>query len=304
MSCERPFDPGCTADPYKQRVCEQFKALFSGTCVSSASVGHCVTPSNKPKAGKPASVSSASCNKLKKNRGPTKLFDQNGVLTVDVTDKIKGALRGRKYLAENEIKLIHVLLSTVCNSDLKSKELLSATELRLLGKLAVLAFRNVPDGEPISVPSFPRWNNISIAKLPSQYKFGDEEHNQLLFKRRIKTGKTWIGYLPGLFNDELISKMFLEIDPAKAQRTIRKYQNNHLRLAAEDSLTLKEFVGMSDMSYIKFNRAMFYFSGSWFLAPIRHVREIRIAAKKVLHKHVQPCGGHDSSYKEKWFEDY
>ena len=139
MSCERPFDPGCTADPYKQRVCEQFKALFSGTCVSSASVGHCVTPSNKPKAGKPASVSSASCNKLKKNRGPTKLFDQNGVLTVDVTDKIKGALRGCTYLAENEIELIHVLL------DLKSKELLSATELRLLGKLAVLAFRNVPD---------------------------------------------------------------------------------------------------------------------------------------------------------------
>ena len=95
-----------------------------------------------------------------------------------------------------------------------------------------------------------------------------------------------MGYLPGMFNNELISKLFLEIDPSRAQRTIRKYQNNHLRLSAEDSLSLKEFVGISDMSYTKFNRAMFYFSGSWFLAPISHVREIRTALKKKLHKHV------------------
>ena len=288
MSCERPFDPGCTADPYKRSACEKFKALFSGTCVTSASVERCVTPSNHPKVGRTPSVSSVSCHKLTKNRGPTNLFDQTGFLTVDITDKIISALRGRKYLAENEIELIHVLLSTFCDSDLKSKQLLSAPELRLLGKLAVLAFRNVPDGEPISVPSFPRWNNISVAKLPAQYKLGDEEHNQLLFKRRIKTGKKWMGYLPGLFNDELISKLFLDIDPARAQRTIRKYQNNHLRLSAEDSLSLKEFVGMSDMSYTKFNRGMFYFSGSWFLAPIRHVQEIRTAFKKKITQVCPP----------------
>ena len=172
---------------------------------------------------------------------------------------------------------------------------MSVSDLRMLGQLVVLAFRNVPDGEPVSLPNFPRWNDISIAKLPKQYKLGDEEHNNILFKRRIKTGKTWMGYLPGVFNDELISKMFLEIDPGTAQRTIRKYQTNHLRLAADDPLSLKEFVGISDMSYTKFNRALFYFTGSYFLAPISHVREIRMAAKKVLHKHVQQCGGHESS---------
>ena len=300
MSCDRPFDPGITADPYKLLVCDQFKALFSGTCAASASV----TPSKGSKGGTPVSVSSASCNKLKKkgrtptsvssascnklkkNRGATKVFDKNGHLTVQLLDKIKGGLSGRNYLSENEIELIHVLLSTFCNGALKSKKTLSASDLRMLGQLVVLAFRNVTDGKPVSLANFPGRRNISIAKLPLQYKLGDEKHNQVLFDRRIKTGKTWMGYLPGEFNDKLISKMFLEIDPSKAQRTIRKYQSNHLRLAAKDSFALKDFVGMSDMSYIKFNQAMFYFSGSWFLAPISHVREIRIAAKKNI---TQAC---------------
>ena len=158
--------------------------------------------------------------------------------------------------------------------------------MRILGQLAVLAFRGVPDGDAISVPSFPWWKNISLAKLPLQYKVGDEAHNRLLFKRRMKTGKTWMGYLPGVFNDELISKMFLEIDPSTAQTTIRKYQNARLRMSAAESFALKEFVGMSDMSYIKFNRAMFYFRGYRFLAPVSQLREIRLIAKKNI---TQAC---------------
>ena len=149
MSCERPFDPGPTADPYKRRACEEFKALFSGTCVAPAPARHCVTPSHGPRAniGRPA--------KLKKNRGPTKLFDQHGFLTVDLTDKIKDGLRGCKSLAENEIGLIHILLSTYCHGALRSKQPLSAPDSRMLGQLAVLAVRSVPDGVAISVPSFP-----------------------------------------------------------------------------------------------------------------------------------------------------
>ena len=51
MSCERPFDCADTADPYKRRLCDRFKSLFSWTLVAAASagpasVGHCVTPSN------------------------------------------------------------------------------------------------------------------------------------------------------------------------------------------------------------------------------------------------------------------
>ena len=103
MSCKRPFDPGIAADQNKRLACEQFKALFSRICVAPASAGHCVTPSNEPgpKVGRPSSISSSSCNKLKKNCGPTKVFDKNGFLTVDFTDKIKGGLRVRNYLAEN-----------------------------------------------------------------------------------------------------------------------------------------------------------------------------------------------------------
>ena len=163
----------------------------------------------------------------------------------------------------------------------------------MLGQLAVLAFRTVPDGEAISVPSFPRWKNISLAKLPLQYKVGDEAHNRLLFKRRMKTGKTWMGYLPGVFNDELISKMFLEIDPSTAQTTIRKYQNARLRMSAAESFTLKEFVGMSDMSYIKFNRAMFFLvvPGSLLLSAM--FERSNLMQKKILHKHGKSCGGHE-----------
>ena len=280
MSCERPFDPGRTAESYKRRASEEFKALFSGTCVVPAPAGHCVTPSNGRGAniGRPA--------KLKKNRGPTKLFDQHGFLTVDLTDKLKDGLRGRNSLAEHEINLIHVLLSTYCHVVLKTKQPLSAPDSRMLGQLAVLAFRGVPDGKAISVASFPRWNNISITKLPLQYKLGEEAHNRILFKRRMKTGKTWMAYLPGVFNDELISKLFLGIDPSIAQRTISQYQTTRLRMSADDSFALKEFVGMSDMSYIKFNRAMFYFRGYRFLAPVSQLREFRLIAKKNI---TQAC---------------
>ena len=68
------------------------------------------------------------------------------------------------------------------------------------------------------------------ANLPLQYKLGDEQYNGRLFKSRIKTCRTWMGYLPGVFNDELISKLFLEINPIQAQLTVRKYQNKMLRL--------------------------------------------------------------------------
>ena len=278
MSCERPFDLGNAADQPKRLACEQFKALFAGNCAARAPASHCVTPMNGRRANI-ARPASESCNKLKKNRGRPMLFDQHGFLTVDLTDKIKHRLRGRNSLAENEIELIHFLLNTYCHVVLKTKQPLSAPDSRMLGQLSVLAFRTVPDGQAISVASFPRWKNISLAKLPLQYKVGDEAHNRLLFKRRMKTGKTWMGYLPGVFNDEIISKMFLEIDPSTAQTTIRKYQNAHLRMSAANSFALKqEFVGMSNVSYINLIEPCF--SGSWFLAPISHVREIRFNAKK------------------------
>ena len=52
-------------------------------------------------------------------RGPTKVFDQNGFLTVDLTDKIKGGLRVRNYLAENGSNWS---MSTYCNGALIKKQ--------------------------------------------------------------------------------------------------------------------------------------------------------------------------------------
>ena len=87
-------------------------------------------------------------------------------------------------------------LSTYGNGEIKNKEILTKSESRLLGQLAVVKFCNVTDGQPVSLQNFHRSKNIKLAKLPMQYKLGDEQHNERLFKSRIKTGRTWMGYLP------------------------------------------------------------------------------------------------------------
>ena len=84
-------------------------------------------------------------------------------------------------------------VSTYCNDDLKNKEILPASELRLLGQMAVIVFRNVPEGQSVSLANFPRSNDIKVIKVPLQYKLRYKEHNQRLCKGRIKTRKTWMG---------------------------------------------------------------------------------------------------------------
>ena len=89
--------------------------------------------------------------------------------------------------------------------DLNRREILTSSEERLLGQLAVIVSRNTNNAEHISLPNFPRSMPIKITCLPRQRKLGDEQQNRRLYSARIKTGKKWLDHLPGDFNDELIS---------------------------------------------------------------------------------------------------
>ena len=262
MICERPFN--CrnvkTNYIYKAKTRNTLKSLFArpGDVVPSATE-HVVTPSSTGLRNTSATKSSGSVNRHKTNRGATKLFNDNGSLTVDLTKKLKVRLEDRKHLEEHEIDLIHVLLDSYLRSDIKSKHDLTKAEKRLFGQFAVRAFSKVPDGQHLSLSNFPRAKPIQITQLPHQYKQGEEEHNKKLFKRRIKKGKAWMRHLPGAFNDDLIATMFIEIDEEIVRKTLRKYHNNQLRLNAEDSASLKSFAGLSDNAYVKLGRGLFLF---------------------------------------------
>ena len=117
------------------------------------------------------------------------MFLPGGVLSIELTDKIKHQLKDRKNLEDNEIDLINCLLSTYIRANINSKKKLSKLEKRLLGQLAVLAFWDVPNGLSISLLNFPHSQKIGLAKLPRQLKLGEEKHNKQIYKSRIQMGK-------------------------------------------------------------------------------------------------------------------
>ena len=160
--------------------------------------------------------------------------------------------------------------------DLSGRDSLTSSEDRLLGKLSVVKFRKSSDAEPASLPNFERCMPISILPLPQQRKLGDEKHNKRLYSARIKTGKKWLDYLPGDFNDELISHLFLQIkDDDRVETAVRNYYNKNRRLSANHSSCLKGFAGLSDQQYIRFSRAFYYFTGMRILAPIKDIILLR-----------------------------
>ena len=88
--------------------------------------------------------------------------------------------------------------------------------------------------------------------------------------------------------------MFVAIDDEIIRKTLQKYQSNRLRLTAQDSSSMKSFVGLSDNQYVKLSRGTFYFTGLKLLAPISNVRRLRATRKKGrLQHHVESCGQHD-----------
>ena len=143
------------------------------------------------------------------------------------TNKIKESLQDRNQLEQHEIEMLYSLLKFHLSSSIETKHKLTPDENRLFGQFAVVAFSDVPSGQHLSLPNFPRRRPINILQLPGQYKQGQESLNKNLNKRRIRNGKAWIGRLRGFFNDELIAKMFVKIaDEELVRKTLRKYHNH------------------------------------------------------------------------------
>ena len=72
-------------------------------------------------------------DKSTSNRGATKIFNDNGSLTVEPTNKLKVRLEDRNHLEKHEIDLIHALLNSHLSSDIKRKQNLTKEEERVFG---------------------------------------------------------------------------------------------------------------------------------------------------------------------------
>ena len=137
--------------------------------------------------------------------------------------------------------------------NLHDRNKLSPALERLLGQLAVVAFRN-SEHSFLSLLNFPGRKQIQMAKLPEERKQGQERENKRLFNKRIESGRHWINHLPGSFNDKVISRMFLNIDEDVATNTVKEYYSTKIRLPAASSASLKSYASLNDKVYERFNR--------------------------------------------------
>ena len=112
---------------------------------------------------------SDSVDKSTSNRAATKIFNDDGSLTVELTNKLKVRLKDRKHLEKHEINLIHTLLNSYLSSDIKRKQDLTKDEERLFGQFSVIAFSKISDGQHLSLPNFARAKPIQLVQLPRQY---------------------------------------------------------------------------------------------------------------------------------------
>ena len=299
-SCDRVFACDDSAKPYRVRVRDELKEMFakqegSSEPPDSMEADHVVTPL-VPRSGARPPMTSSSASKMKDNRGMPRLFDERGGLTDGLIDMILPRLEDRKYLEDHELNLLIVLLKIYCSAtaqslpeqtvckviedmqiscmNLQDRKELTPSQERVLGQLAVIGFRNSKNNY-LSVANFPRNRQLQIAKLPGEYKQGDEGKNKRLYKRRIDTGRRWLEHLPGTFNDTVISRLFLEIDKVVATKTIKEYYSLNMRLQAENSACLKIYASLNDKVYERFERMLFYLLNIRVLAPIKEVRKLK-----------------------------
>ena len=124
-----------------------------------------------------------------------RLFDEGGGLTERLFDMILCRLEDHKYLEDHDLSLMIALLKNYCSAtaqslpeqtvskeiedmlfscmDLQDRKELTPGQERVLGQLAVIGFRK-SENNYISVANFPGHRQVHIAKLPGEYKQGDE----------------------------------------------------------------------------------------------------------------------------------
>ena len=141
---------------------------------------------------------------------------------------------------------------------LNNRKSLSWAKEKLLGQLAVVAFRGSEWSQLVLVPTFPKSQRIWIACQPRQYKVGDGETSKRLLSARMKTRKECLSHLPVSFNNGLITRHYLDANAEHAVPVLINHFNAHLWMNTEDSSALMGFVGLSLRQYERLNRAVFF----------------------------------------------
>ena len=119
-----------------------------------------------------------------------------------------------------------------------------------------------------------------MAHLSVEYKQGNEGQNKKLFKSIIETSWSSINHLPGSFNDEVISSMFLDVDRSVISKTAKEYYSTKLRSGPEDSALLKSYVSLNSKVYKKFNRMLYYLLWDQVFATIKSVQKLKLTMLK------------------------
>ena len=112
--CERPFDYLGT-ETNKADARDRIKDFFTGEEleVASAAMVDAETDLSLPRSQilQPTGKLVSSLIKTKIKRGPGKLFDDDGTISVYLLDKITKTMAGRNFLKENEVALMNALLA-------------------------------------------------------------------------------------------------------------------------------------------------------------------------------------------------
>ena len=173
------------------------------------------------------------------------LFGDGNVLSEEVTNELSSALKGRTDLMDNE--------------------------KRLLGQLAVIAFTTTSEAESLAFLNFYKCQKIHIARVPRQYKQDEASTSAMLHAIHVLTVKRWMKHLPSKYYKPVIAAFSLEINVESAVDVLAKYHNKNLRLNANDSCALKNFVGLNDAQYVRLMRSLFYFVGMCVCSPLRAI---------------------------------
>ena len=168
LACQRPW--GCPNNAMAGKIDARNK-IFSLFAPADISQGVAAAEAIAPAVLSPVS---AEMNKTKPRGGAVKYFDANNRMTLVLTARIAEKMEGRTSLESHEVEVLNCLQNIHSHTNkkeaskpikilkefldnftptIKEKKTLSNPEKRLLGQLAVIAFRETQDADFISLRS-------------------------------------------------------------------------------------------------------------------------------------------------------
>ena len=203
---------------------------------------------------------------------PGLVLRDTNVIIEELTSVLLQAVRGRLSLKSHEQELLSTLVAIeptivkdfvltednfitevvtkVLVTGLKGRNSLRDNEQRILGMLATIAFWKADDATQMGFLQFPQCCKINLAVIPGMYKQSNMLEEASLSRAQLKIGMKWMNHLPQHFHQELIGKLFLELNQAHAIGMLQEHHNRYMRCNIKDSSALKSFVGLNDAQYV------------------------------------------------------